>query len=329
MATFSKYEYGWRARVRKGGVSKTETFRTKAEAVAWATKLEADIASGRRGEVPSRPFKDLVARYMEEVTPAKRGARPELLRLSRTMQDKIADVLLPDLDQTHVAAWRDRRLKSVGPASTRREWATLSHACNVAIREWRWLTVNPFSAVSKPPAAPPRKRRPEGDEMASILHALAYSESAPVVTKTQAVGAAALFAVETAMREGEIARLRWCNINGRVAHLTATKNGDERDVPLSREALRLLARLPRKEGDEDAPAFGVEAASIDAIWRRAKAKALVEGLTFHDLRREALTRLSKKLPVLELAKMSGHRDLRILLKVYYAPSPEDVAGMLD
>ena len=329
MATISKYEYGWRARVRRGGVSKTETFRTKAEATAWATQLEASIASGRRGEVPNRPFKDLVARYSEEVTPAKRGARSELLRLNRTMRDPIADVPLPDLDQTHVAAWRDRRLAHVGPASTRREWVTLGHACNIAIREWRWLTINPFSMVGKPPAPQPRRRRPEGDEMARILHELAYSESAPIITKTQAVGAAALFAIETAMRESEIARLRWCDIAGRVAHLKDTKNGDERHVPLSREAMRLLARLPRKEGDEDRPAFGVEAASIDAIWRKAKARALVEGLNFHDLRREALTRLSKKLPVLELAKMSGHRDLRILLQVYYAPSPQDVAEMLD
>lgn len=331
MATIERRGKTWRARVRKLGTDKTETFRTKRDAEAWATQLEAEITAGRRGDIPDKSFGDLVTRYADEVTPAKRGARPELLRLKRVLQDKIAAVRLPDLNETHVTAWRDRRLQSVGPASARREWITLSHACNIAIREWRWLRSNPFDLVKKPLPAPPRKRRPQGDELARILHALGYSETEPVLSKTQAVGAAALFAVETAMRESEIARLRWCDIEGRVAHVLKSKTDDHksvgRDVPLSGEAVRILGRLPRP--DEALPCFGVEAASIDALWRRAKAKALIEGLTFHDLRREALTRLAKKVDVLTLAKISGHRDLRILSAVYYAPDMQDVAGLLD
>lgn len=331
MATIEKRGDAWRARVRKRDTDKTETFRTKREAEAWATQLEADIAAGRRGDIPDKSFGDLIQRYLSDVTPNKRGARPEALRLNRVMQDKIADVRLPDLNETHVTDWRDRRLQNVGPASTRREWITLAHACNVAIREWKWLKTNPFELVKKPLPAPPRKRRPQGNEMERILHALGYSENDPILSKTQAVGAAALFAVETAMRESEIARLRWCDIEGRVAHVLKSKTDDHktvgRDVPLSSEALRILSRLPRT--DDALPCFGVEAASIDALWRRAKAKALVSGLTFHDLRREALTRLSKKVDVLTLAKISGHRDLRILSAVYYAPDMQDVATQLD
>lgn len=327
MATIDKHGAGWRARVRRGGVSKTETFRTKREAEAWAAQLEADIAAGRRGDVPDKAFSELVERYMHEVTPRKRGARPEALRLARTMQDDIAHVRLPDLNETHVAAWRDRRLKNVGRSSTRREWATLGHACNIAIREWKWLRSNPFAIVSKPPPAPPRKRRPKNDEMDRILHSLGYSEDRPIATKTQAVGAAALFAIETGMRQAELARLTWGEITGRVAHLPTSKNEDSRDVPLSREAMRILSRLPR--GADDSTCFGVAAASIDALWRAAKKKALVEGLTFHDLRREALSRMAKKVDVMTLAKISGHRDLRILLRVYYSPVMQDVADLLD
>lgn len=333
MAQIEKRGSAWRARVRKRGLDRTETFRKKAEAVAWATQLEADLAAGRRGEVPDKTFRELVERYKNEVTPSKRGARPEALRLARTMQDELSDVRLPDLNETHVAAWRDRRMEKVGPASTRREWATLSHACNIAIREWKWLRINPFSMVTKPKAAPPRKRRPMGDEITRILHSLGYSEDAPIATKTAAVGAAALFAMETAMRESEIARLRWCDIEGRVAHILQSKSDDEihvgRDVPLTTEALRILGRLPRAEGDAMSPCFGVTAPSIDALWRKAKAMALVDGLTFHDLRREATTRLAKKVDVLTLAKITGHRDLRILQRVYYAPNMQEVAGMLD
>lgn len=328
MATIDKHGTGWRARVRRGGVSKTESFRTKTEATAWAAQLEADIAAGRRGNIPDHSFRELIERYEREVTPTKRGARPESLRLKRTMDDDLAKIRLPDLDATHIAAWRDRRMGKVGTASTRREWCTLSHACNVAIREWRWLDKNPFSMVTKPPPPKARKRRPKEGEVDRILHCLGYNREGPIVTKSAAVGAAALFAIETAMRQGEIASLDRANIKGRVAHLTKTKNGDERDVPLSKAALEILARLPER-GDETAPVFGLKATHIDALWRKAKGRGEVVGLTFHDLRREATTRLAKKLDVMTLAKVTGHRDLRILQAVYYAPTMEDVAGLLD
>jgi hypothetical protein len=33
--------------------------------------------------------------------------------------------------------------------------------------------------------------------------------------------------------------------------------------------------------------------------------------------------------VMELARVSGHRDLRVLQNVYYAPSVKDLADKLD
>ena len=332
MATFEKRSGAWRARVRKGGTDRTETFRTKAEAQAWATQLEADLASERRGEIPEhKTFGDLLDRYAAEVAPTKRGGDKELLRIAATQQRDIAKIKLRDLDERHVSKWRDDRLKEVLSSSVLREWTTLSHVCTTAVRDWRWLKTNPFQVARRPVGQPPRKRRPEGKEMERILHSLGYSEDSAPATKTARVGAAALFAIETAMRESEIARLRWCDITERVARVVQSKTDDDqhqgRDVPLSKEALRILSRLPRES--DDAPCFGVEAKSIDALWRKAKAKAMVDGLTFHDLRREATTRLAKKLDVLELAKVTGHRDLRVLSRVYYAPDMQDVASKLD
>ena len=52
-----------------------------------------------------------------------------------------------------------------------------------------------------------------------------------------------------------------------------------------------------------------------------------EDLHFHDTRREALSRLAKKVDVMTLAKISGHRDIKILLNTYYAPDMSDVAGL--
>jgi integrase len=60
----------------------------------------------------------------------------------------------------------------------------------------------------------------------------------------------------------------------------------------------------------------------------ARAKVGLDDIHFHDTRREALSRLAKKLDVLTLAKLSGHRDTRILLNVYYQVKADDVADML-
>ena len=52
-------------------------------------------------------------------------------------------------------------------------------------------------------------------------------------------------------------------------------------------------------------------------------------LNFHDTRREALTRLAKKVDVMTLSKISGHKDIKILVSTYYAPDMSEVANLLD
>jgi integrase len=88
----------------------------------------------------------------------------------------------------------------------------------------------------------------------------------------------------------------------------------------------LLSFLPQP--DEGNPLFGLTTASLDALFRKARANSLIEGMTFHDTRHEAITRLAKKLNVLELARMVGHRDLR-MLQIYYNETASQLAERLD
>lgn len=332
MATIEKRATGqYRARVRKGEVKVSETFRTKAEATAWAARIESDLAAGKRGAAPNRTFGELLERYIEEVIPAKRGARPDTLRLLRIARDEaLANVRLPDLGPEHFAAWRNRRLLEVSPNSVRREWGSLSHACSIAVREWRWLPENPMSRVEKPAQTAARTRRVHPDDIERLLLATGYQHEVPNPTQMARVGAAMLFAIETAMRAGEICGLTWEHVDfsRRLAHLPMTKNGHPRDVPLSKEAIRILKQQEQIKIAEE-PVFQIKAASLDALFRKAKARALIDDLHFHDTRREALTRLAARVDVMTLAKISGHRDLRILQNTYYAPDMGQVAALLD
>ena len=332
MATIEPRGDKWRAKVRKGKINRSQTFKRKADALAWATKLEADIDAGRVGSVPDKSFGELLKRYGQEVSVNKRGARWEQLRIELFIREypSLCETRLPDIGPETFSAWRDERLKAVSQLTVRREWAILMHACNIAIKEWRWLTSNPISTVKKPDTVRARSRRPEDDETEAILLACGYRHDDPPSMQMNRVGAAWLFAIETAMRAGEICRVRpeEVSFEKRLLHIPTSKNGHSRDVPLSREAVRLLKQVMlATEGKETV--FELTAANLDALFRRAKEKALIEDLHFHDSRREALTRMARKLDVMTLAKVSGHRDLRILQNTYYAPNMEGVASLLD
>lgn len=332
MATIEKRANGhYRARVRKGQTNISETFRLKAEAVAWAAKMESDIAAGKRGAAPNRTFGELLRRYINEVIPGKRGARPDALRMERIARDEnLTGVMLADLGPEHFATWRDRRLTEVTENSVRREWSSLSHACAIAVRVWRWLPENPLSKLDRPKQPPARTRRVTGEDIERLALATGYLHDGPAETQMSRVGAAMLFAIETAMRAGEICNLTWeyVDFGRRLAHLPVTKNGYPRDVPLSKEALRILKQMQLTNG-AGSSVFAIKSASLDALFRKAKARALITDLHFHDTRREALTRLAGKVDVMTLAKISGHRDLRILQNTYYAPDMAAVADRLD
>jgi integrase len=324
MASIRKRGDSWRAEIAKDGVRRSATFATKAEAQAWANKVEHEIVSEKAGVIPDKTFADLLMKYIDEVSVTKRGARQERLKLERIASGVIGGVKLVDFDERHVYKWRDMRLTQVSSSSVSREWSTLSHACNIAYKEWKWLRSNPFSMVKRPADGKARTRRIANDEIEKILFSLGYSDDCTLETQTQRVGAMFLFAIETAMRAGEIVGLTWDNVAEKTAHLPMTKNGHARTVPLSSKARLILSRLPK----DSASCFNVTSGNLDALFRKAKDKMMIDDLHFHDTRREALSRLSKKVDVMTLAKISGHRDLRILLNTYYAPDIEETADLL-
>ena len=183
------------------------------------------------------------------------------------------------------------------------------------------ISGNPISDVRRPQEPPARTRLPSAEEIERLRHVAGED-----LTKAQGrAWHAFLFACETAMRAGEIVGLAWerIDLEKRVAHLPQTKNGYAREVPLSSEAVRLHKALPESD-----PAFGLTSVQLDAIWRKVRDKAAADGLRFHDSRGEALTRLARKVDVLTLARISGHRDVNLLLRVYYRETSADIAKRL-
>ena len=149
------------------------------------------------------------------------------------------------------------------------------------------------------------------------------------------VALAFLFAMETAMRAGEICGLTWDRVylDKRFVRLKKTKNGDARDVALSRRVVELLKCVWETDRTEENTVFSVSSACLDALYRKyhaitAQSHPEVKSIHFHDTRHEAITRLARKLDALDLARMIGHRDLKSLM-IYYNATASDIAGQLD
>lgn len=331
MASYRKRAGSWRVEVYRNGKRQSATFPTKAECAAWALRVEAELEGAT---LPSKTLAEALERYAAEVAPTHRGARWEQVRCRQILRDWPA-VRLPvsKLTNDDFARWRDDRLRVVAPGSVAREMTLMRAVLEAARRDWGWIRENPIKGVRWPTQPPARRRRISEAEVDAMLAGLGYRRGLRPLTMSHRVAIAFLLCLETAMRSGEVCGLRWADVRPVSVVLPRTKNGDVREVPLSRAARALIELLPvGAPGDR---VLGVADGSRDTLWRRARAAAVAEhpelrdlaDLHFHDARAEAIWRLSKKLDVLDLARVIGHRDPRSLM-LYYNATAEELAEKL-
>lgn len=316
----------WEARVRVTGYPvKTSTHLTRREAEDWAAGVERSMRRRTyRDDAAAHKMtlREALDRYEQEVTPHKKGAAKERYVIEAWRRDELANRSLASITSSDVAAWRNERVaEGKAPSTVANPMNLLSAIYVHAASEWHMPSLNnPVSGVKRPKVRPGRKRRLEGDEEARLLEACRASLHpwlAPFV----------IIAIETGMRQGEIRLLAWSRIKGRTAHLPDTKNGEPRDVPLSKRALSALEEMRQLRWNDD-DVFPLTSDRISLSFRDACRAAEIDGLTFHDLRHEATTRLAKKLPnVADLSRVTGHKTLQMLMR-YYHPDAEELAEKL-
>jgi integrase len=232
------------------------------------------------------------------------------------------DKALAQLSSDDLTSWKSAMKRAgLADATIRREYGIIRSVVRKARIEWKWTTNNPLEGFKPPKKPKDRRRRVTPGEIERTILALNYTRGAKPTTGRQFVACAFLLAIETAMREGEILALTRGRLHQDKHYIRTmpSKNGSERDVPLSDEALAIIELLP-----DDGPLFPIGAGSFDATFRAARDRAGIVDLHFHDTRHEGITRLAKKLAVLELARAVGHDDLNSLL-IYYESDATEMA----
>jgi integrase len=331
MAYITKLKTGWRAQVARQGVRTSKMFPTKAAAVAWAAVEEASILTEVQAKYPSKTLDDALSRYEQEVSAHKRGARPEGLRFQALRRDfpHLCKKLLHEITPADIASWRDARRRVVSDSSVVRDANLFRNVWTVG-KEWGWCGESPWGKTKLPREGSARTRQTQPVEIKRLVRSMGYVTGAKPLRPQHEVALAYLVAHHTALRAGEILGLRRSTVDltKRVIRLETHKTMDRvgaRFVPFTRKALHLLRWLDgwAKEDGRDAY-FTITGQTLDVLFRKVRDRLLIEGLTFHDSRAAALTRLSKKVDVLRLSRISGHTDLRQLM-AYYRETAAEVA----
>jgi len=326
MATYTKRgDSQWQAKIRKKGYpTQTKTFKNKARAKKWAIHIEAQMDTRvfiSTALAESTTFQQLCERYIAEVVPTKKSART-MESMIRTICKQLGKNTVAAITPEVLATFCDNRMKTVKGHTVRKDLLRIRRILTVASKEWGIYLPhgNPVDMITVPTQPKQgRDRRLESGEEERLLKA-AKSYGGEIHTIIQ-------FAIETAMRRGEIHGLLWKNIDRRkkTAKLIDTKNGEDRNVPLTPKALKLLNSLPRNFNGR---VFSMKSDSISQAFERCCKRAKIENLRLHDLRHEATSRFFEMgFNIMEVSAITGHKDLA-MLKRYTHLRAEDLAERL-
>jgi len=359
----------WEARViLKGHPSLSKSFTKKGEATEWVVKQEAAIRGG--GKVSRKAEKTTVEEALTEYLTAhevpgkfKKQGRPvstlpnsklyavesarhhlgkftiDLLttkRLNAFLKDLQATVI-PQPDnktKTHPLYDGDRE-RTYSPGAVRKQFYALKSAVEWHATEHGYSLGETFKGVAVPPAwSEPRTRRLDEGEEAALMEATAGMYKDPEGWRLL-IG----FALETAMRAGELLGMRWDEVKTDPSHLFIAippereKTRIGRQVPMSKRALAIIENLKDRAKDGDPRVFCTFPSNSTLLgvgFRRITKRAGCVDLRFHDLRHEATARLFERtdMQTLEIALMTGHTQMETLAR-YANLRPSILAEKLD
>ena len=315
MASIRKRNNRWEVRVRRSGQpTQTKTFTLKSDAQQWAREAEIALEKGELLHKP-KPYpitlEEAAKRYLEEVAIHHKGVASERYRLWAMVNRLGTSKPMTAITSKDIATYKVERQKEVTSASVRRELNLLSSLFETAKNEWGIIAFNnPLTAVKRPSDSVARDRRLTQIEKEQLL-----SES--LRKGSHQLHLAILIALNTGMRQSEILKLRWDDVDFDRNQITVrdTKNGSNRIIVLSSVLRGSLVNIQQTHET----LFTITASGLQQAFRKLTTRLRIRNLRFHDLRHEAISSFFEmELSVPEVQLMSGHRTLDQLMRYSHA-----------
>ncbi len=301
--------------IRHNGKKIQKSLETSDKKLAQAieAKIRTEIIEGSFFEKlvgSKKTFNDMMKKFIKEHAP----------KVSLNMQSSYAvslKHLRPYFKETNLTSISPkmisrykvlRKEEGSANASINRELSMLSAAYNVAIKEWQWLKENPVSRVSKEKERK-RDRWLMGDEEERLL-----------VNSPEWLCEIICFALNTGLRQGELISLEWSRVNifNKTILIDITKNGEQRTVPLNKNALSVIEKRSKARSLKNDYVFlnrnggKVNPVSLGFTFRQALGKAKITNFRFHDLRHCCATRMAQRgVDIFMISKILGHKDIKM------------------
>ena len=316
MSTIRKHYGTWQSIVRVAGhPALYKTFKSKTDASRWANLTEVKLRREDAGvlKIKYPYFKDIALKYINEVSTTKRSFKKERYLIMALMNESWAEYQIDKIKPAIVGKYRDKLMQNISGSSVNRSLDALSTIFTQCRKEWGYPVDNPVLSIRRPKKAEPRNRRFTDEELHKLIKGNRTSEVMRTLIQ---------IALETGMRVGEIANISHDHLKGSTLYIPIAKT-EPRTIPLTPKAVSLIknAKLPFK-------------LSVDAIgkqFRRLCKHYGIKGAVMHDIRHQSLSNfmLHRKLNVGETMLVAGHKDPRMLLRIYNNLKVADVAKKLE
>ncbi len=270
-----------------------------------------------------KTLKDLMEKFMKEHSPTvSENMQKSYENSLKSLIFFFGNTNLMSISPKMVSRYKMlRKGDGVKPATVNRALSMLSVAFNVAIKEWEWLNDNPVSKVSK------EKERNKRDRWLTENEERRLIENSP-----EWLSEIIVFSLNTGLRKGELASLEWSRVNilRKTILITDTKNGEQRTVPLNKNALNVIEQRSKVRNIKNDYVFlnrdggRINPISLGAAFRRSLEKAEITNFRFHDLRHCFATRMAQRgIDIYRISKLLGHKDIKMTQR-YAHHSPESL-----
>ena len=292
----------------------TKTFDIKKDAERFGKDLELKLVREEhdleRKQYPL--FKEAFEKYRDEVIVKKRSKEMESKLVKYILREHWTNLRLDKVSRKVIAAYRDKALKTLAASSVNSSLNVISNFFTICRKEWDYKISNPVLSIKRPVNPEPRDRSLSDQEIDKLLKGNRASPQMRFIIE---------LALETAMRRTEIASIKKEHWKGSVLKIPVAKSGS-RVIPLTPRAQQLLRdNLPIRMSSN----------AIRLAWARLCKFYKFKDCHFHDIRRTAVQLFANKknISVADCQIITGHKDPRILLKVYAQSRPNEIAKKLS
>ncbi len=321
----------WRAQVRRKGMYVSNSFRRHADAEAWALEAERTIDKGLDPKTVNprnvQSFAEIIDLHIQDMLEVGKAIRRSKAAVLEALKISLGGYRLREITRSALIEYGKKRAKAgAGPATLAIDFSFIGtllthaaavHGIAVATEEVRLARVAliRLGLVGNPSE---RDRRPTQQELDDLIR---YFDEKP--RQLIPVGRMIRFAVATAMRQEEICKIAWDDVDIRNRMVTVRdrkdprkKDGNNQRIPMlsltGYDAWEVLLeqRIVTRGNGKVFPHHHKSAGT--AIQRACKALK-INDLHFHDLRHEATSRLFEAgLTIERVALVTGHRDWKML-----------------